>query len=288
MDERTRKKIKAIQKGEITGYYIYNRLASREKTPGNKDILIKIAENEMAHYNIFKTYTKEDIRPAKLQVAFYTFLAVLFGLTFALKLMERGEAIASRTYQAFKQGVPEIEGIIQEEERHEKELLNLIDEKKLNYAGSIVLGLNDALVELSGALAGFTFAIQNSHTIALMGLITGVAATFSMAASEYLSKRQETSRKEALKSSLYTGISYVLTVVCLILPYFLIKNPFINLGVIIGIVIIIILFFNFYISIAKDLSFKRRFFEMALISLGVALLSFGIGWLVRTYLGLEI
>ncbi len=288
MDERTRKKIKAIQKGEITDYYIYNRLASREKTPGNKDILIKIAENEMAHYNIFKTYTKEDIRPAKLQVAFYTFLAVLFGLTFALKLMERGEAIASRTYQAFKQVVPEIEGIIQEEERHEKELLNLIDEKKLNYAGSIVLGLNDALVELSGALAGFTFAIQNSHTIALMGLITGVAATFSMAASEYLSKRQETSRKEALKSSLYTGISYVLTVVCLILPYFLIKNPFINLGVIIGIVIITILFFNFYISIAKDLSFKRRFFEMALISLGVALLSFGIGWLVRTYLGPEI
>ncbi len=164
----------------------------------------------------------------------------------------------------------------------------MINERKLNYIGSIVLGLNDALVELTGALAGFTFAIQNSHTIALLGLITGIAATFSMAASEYLSKRQETNRSEALRSSLYTGLSYVITVVFLITPYFLIENPFINLGIMIGVVILIIFIFNFYISVAKDLSFKRRFLEMALISIGIALLSFGIGWLVRTYFGLDL
>jgi len=228
------------------------------------------------------------VRPFRCQIFFYSFLAIFFGLTFALKLMERGEVAAARNYKGFEDSVPEITEIIKEEERHEKELLDLIDEKKLHYAGSIVLGLNDASVELSGALAGFTFAIQNSHTVALMGLITGIAATFSMAASEYLSQRQETSRKEALKSCLYTGFAYVLTVVLLITPFFLITNPFINLGVMISVVIVIILLFNFYISIAKDLSFKRRFLEMALISVGVAALSFGIGWLVRTYLGLEI
>jgi len=56
----------------------------------------------------------------------------------------------------------------------------------------------------------------------------------------------------------------------------------------IGIVIFIIFIFNFYISVAKDLSFIRRFLEMAGISVGVALLSFGIGWVVRTFLGLDI
>jgi len=41
--------------------------------------------------------------------------------------------------------------------------------------------------------------------------------------------------------------------------------------------ILIILVFNFYISVAKDLPFKQRFFEMAGISLGVAVISFIIG-----------
>jgi VIT1/CCC1 family predicted Fe2+/Mn2+ transporter len=164
----------------------------------------------------------------------------------------------------------------------------MIDEEALNYMGSVVLGLNDALVELSGAMAGFTFAIQKSRTIALLGLITGIAATFSMAASEFLSQRQEGPVNVALKSSLYTGIAYVGTVILLVLPYLIIYNPFINLGVMMLIAIIIIVIFNFYISVAKELPFKKRFAEMALISISVAVISFGVGWLVRTFLGLEI
>ncbi|MHA1210943.1 MAG: VIT1/CCC1 transporter family protein, partial [Candidatus Heimdallarchaeota archaeon] len=229
-----------------------------------------------------------ETKPSRIQIASYTFMAIFFGLTFSLKLMERLEAKTALAYNKLEEYVPELVKIIQDEEAHEKTLLNLINEKKLQYIGSIVLGLNDALVELSGALAGFTFAIQNSRTIALMGLITGVAATFSMAASEYLSKRQETNRGEALKSSLYTGLSYLFTVVFLILPFFLIDDPFVNLGIMLGVVIIVILVFTFYISVAKDLSFKRRFMEMALISIGVAALSFGIGWLVKTYMGFEL
>ncbi len=38
----------------------------------------------------------------------------------------------------------------------------------------------------------------------------------------------------------------------------------------------IIFLFNFYISVAKNYQFSRRFFDMAGISLGVAALSFGI------------
>jgi len=288
MEKKVRKKLKKIQKEEITGYHIYHKLAKREKDQNNKEILEKIADNEMEHYKIFKGYTEEDVKPARIQIFFYTLSAILLGLTFSLKLMEKLESAAIRSYSDIESEFPEISKIVRDEEAHEQTLLGLINEKKLNYVGSIVLGLNDALVELTGALAGFTLAVQNSRTIALLGLITGVAATFSMAASEYLSKRQETNSSEAIKSSIYTGLSYLITVVLLLIPYFLITNPFINLGIMIGTVFVIILIFNFYISIAKDLSFKRRFLEMILISVGVAAISFGIGWLVRTYFGLEI
>jgi VIT1/CCC1 family predicted Fe2+/Mn2+ transporter len=177
--------------------------------------------------------------------------------------------------------------IIEDEERHEEELIAMIDEEKLNYIGSVVLGLNDALVELTGALAGYTFAFQNTRLIALTGLITGISASLSMAASEYLSTRQE-GGDDALKSALYTGSAYVFTVIFLILPFLLIQNPFISLVASLVVAVLIIFIFNYYISVAKDYDFKRRFGEMAAISLGVAGISFLIGVLVKQFIGIEV
>lgn len=214
-------------------------------------------------------------------------IAETLGLTFSLKLLEKGEEKATSAYQAIIANFPELKQVLEDEEEHERELIGLINEERLNYMGSIVLGLNDALVELTGALAGYTFAIQNSRVIALIGLITGISASFSMAASEFLSKKQE-KEENALKSSIYTGIAYIITVSLLILPFLLLPNHFLNLGLSVLMAILIILGFNFYISVAKDLPFKKRFLEMAGISLGVTAISFGIGWAVRTFLGLEI
>ena len=51
----------------------------------------------------------------------------------------------------------------------------MIDEEKLKYIGAVVLGMNDALVELTGTLAGLTLALQNEKLVGVAGLITGVA-----------------------------------------------------------------------------------------------------------------
>jgi len=99
--------------------------------------------------------------------------------------------------------------------------IDMIDEERLRYVGSMVLGLNDALVELTGALAGLTLALQNTRLVAMTGLITGVAGSLSMAASEYLSTKSEGGVKEPFRASVYTGFAYVLTVIFLILPYLL-------------------------------------------------------------------
>ncbi len=280
--------IRKIQKGEITAYHIYRNLSAVIKDKENASILKRIADDELEHYKILKKYTGTDLKPSKTRTLFFVMLARVLGLTFSLKLMENTEKKSDAEYAVIRGHVPELESILSDEDEHEKELINMISEEKLDYAGSIVLGLNDALVELTGALAGFTFAIQKSRTIAIMGLITGVAATLSMAASEFLSQRQEGSRSQALKSSFYTGGAYLITVILLILPFFISGNHFLNLAIMMGTALFIILAFNYYISVAKDLNFSHRFTEMALISTAVASLSFGIGWAVRTFLGFEI
>ena len=164
----------------------------------------------------------------------------------------------------------------------------MLDEESLKYAGSVVLGLNDALVELTGTLAGLTFALQNTRLIALAGLITGISASFSMASSEFLSVKSEGGELKPGRAALYTGIAYIFTVILLVLPYILIQSYLAALIATISIAILIIAIFNYYISVAKDFYFRKRFLEMAGISLGVAAISFIVGYFVRIAFGIDI
>ncbi len=283
-------RILRVQQAEITECEIYRRLARRARSGRNREILERIAEDEKRHHDFWKEQTGEAQEPNRLRVLAYTFLGRFLGLTFALKLMERGEDFAQKEYERLKV-VEGVERIIQEEEAHEKELLDMLHDEPLQYAGSIVLGLNDALVELTGALAGFTLALADGRVVAVAGLVTGIAASLSMAASEYLSSKSETDRpasKSPFKSALYTGGAYVGAVVLLILPFFLLSPVFLALGVTLALAVGIIAAFTFYLSVAKDLRFKPRFLEMTAISLGVAAVSFGIGWLARGLLGVEV
>jgi len=273
------------QKNEITEYFIYKELAKRNKD--NKELLSKIAEDELKHYNIWKGYTKKDVNPDKLKISKYLLISRIFGLTFGVKLMERGEARAQISYE--KANVKESKKIIQDEKKHEEELKNInsIHEEALQYTGSVMLGLSDALVELTGALAGFTFALQDSQLVAITGLITGIAASLSMGSSEYLVKKEEEAKKP-MKAALITGISYIATVFLLILPYLLLKNVYLSLTWSLADAILIILLFTYYNSIAKGYSFRRRFLSVAGLSLSVAAISFGIGLLVRTIFGITV
>lgn len=279
--------ITADQKNEKDASIIYGKIAQRTKNEDNRKVLQKIADDEKKHYGILKKYSGVDVKPRRFKIFIFILFARLFGLTFTFKLLENAEEEAHTGYKKIEDYLPELRGMIEEEERHERELIGMLNEKRLDYIGSIVLGLNDALVELTGALAGYTFAIQDSRNIAMLGLITGISASLSMGASEYLSKKQE-KEDRAFSSSLYTGIAYIITVSLLIAPFLFLPNPFVNLGITIGIAVLIIFFFNYYISVAKELSFRKRFFEMAAISVGVAIISFLIGWAVRTFLGFEL
>lgn len=289
LSDPIKKLVEKMQIDEITEYYIYSKVAKGIKNDNNRKVLEKIANEEKAHSYVWKKYTNKEAKPKKLKVFWYVLISRILGFTFALKLLEKGEEAAGVNYDIIAKEIPKAKEIADDEDRHEKELLGLLDEEKLKYVGSMVLGLNDALVELTGTLAGLSLAIQNTRIIALSGLITGISATLSMASSEFLSARSE-GRRDALKSCTYTGIAYLFTVIILILPFLLLPpgDYLVALGIMIASVVLIIAGFNYYISIAKDLKFKRRFLEMTGISLGVAVISFGIGILVKKFLGIDI
>jgi VIT1/CCC1 family predicted Fe2+/Mn2+ transporter len=283
-----RRRLLTYQRDEITESEIYARLADRVESQHNREILRRIGSDERRHYGVWREYTGEDVEPSRWRVFKYVLIARLLGFTFAVRLMERGEEAAQQSYHDLAGVISDAERIAAEEEEHEQELLEMLDEPLLRYTGSIVLGLNDALVELTGALAGLTLALGDRELIALTGSVTGIAAALSMGASEYLSTKSEESGQEPLRAAFYTGAAYIAAVVLLILPYLLLDDLYLCLASSLAVAVAIIAGFNYYISVARNVPFRRRFLEMAGLSLGVAALSFGIGYLLRTVLGVEV
>lgn len=278
--------IKTFQRNEITEHIVYHRLAQRVGGQ-NGEILQRISDDELRHYNEWMEFTKTEIHPNRLLALFYLIIARIFGLTFAIKLMERNEEQAERLYAEIAKEIPKAGEILKDEMEHEALLVNMIDEERLEYIGSMVLGLNDALVELTGALAGLTFALLNTRLVGLAGFITGISASFSMAASEYLSTKSEVDGKDPLKASIYTGIAYVLTVFLLIIPYFIFSSYYLALALAIVDALLVILVFTFFVSVVKEVPFRKTWIEMVSISLSVALVSFVIGWAARIVLKVE-
>lgn len=281
--------IKKMQQNELTESFIYREIAKFAKGEQNKATLLRLADEEQAHYEIWKNYTGIEMKPQKAKVFKFKLLARILGFTFAVKLMENGEEGSQKEYALIESEVLESTQIREQEKEHENSLLEMLDEERLQYVGSMVLGMNDALVELTGSLAGFTFAMQKTGLIALSGLIMGISATFSMASSEFLAAKSE-GRHDAFKSCCYTGVAYLVTVALLVAPYLLLADSqyMLALFIMIALVVLIIAGFTYYISVAKGEKFKPRFFEMSAISIGVAVVSFFVGILAKYFLGVDI
>ena len=288
ISKELQEKLSIFQKNEITEYHIYSKLAGQTRDPENQKVLNQIAADELKHYKIWSAYTNKEVSPSQWEINKYYWISKIFGLTFGLKLMEKGEEKAQINYALIATEVPEALAVAEDENKHEKELIELIQEEHLKYMGSIVLGLNDALVEILGTLAGLTFALQNTKLVALAGIITGIAGALSMSSSEYLSNKAEGKDDLAIKSAVFTGIAYVIAVVFLVAPYLIFTSVFIALLVALFDSILIVFLFTYYISVANDQPFRKRFTEMVVLSTVVGLISFGLGYVVRILFGIDV
>ncbi|PIR87500.1 MAG: rubrerythrin family protein [Candidatus Harrisonbacteria bacterium CG10_big_fil_rev_8_21_14_0_10_49_15] len=274
-------------------WLVYKDLASREKDKDLKAVLEKLIDHELADYKFWQKMVAREIQIPHWKIVFFRGLRTVFGLTFTARFLEGRERGMIEKYTRYLVTIEdagqraELKKIIEHERFHEEQFLSLIKEEKVDFVSSIVLGMNDGLIELTGALAGFSFALQNHLVVALAGTITGISASLSMAASAYMQAKHEKT-KNPKKAATYTSVSYFLVVIILVAPYFLISQTMLALAVMIGLVLLIIAGMTFYTSTVFQENFGKNFGEMALFSLGVAVIAFGIGVLFRTLTGIEL
>lgn len=285
----THRELLGIQQSEVTEAAAYRAMAHSIKDESNRGILLEIADKVDAQAKALEKFTKTCPSPDERKVKRYARMARLLGFTFAAKLMERRKAKIEHRATRLLEEVPDVERMLEAERERDRKLFDLLSEKRLSYVGAMILGMNDAIIEITGTLAGLTLAMQDTRLIALSGLITGVAATLSMASSEYLAERSN-GRADALRSGLMTGGAYFVTVVILLAPYLILDNSMylLAMGIMLVLGILILAAFNYYTSVARDSPFGRNFGQMCGISLGVAALSFVLGYAVRTFLGISV
>lgn len=281
LSEQQIRQLTHLQQKEKTYALLYYKISKQIKDDKNKKILQRIAKEKIAISYIWQQYTKQNPKVNFVNIFIYLIINYLLGYTFIIKYLETRKYKEFLAFKEIKESFPEISFIISQEEHHEKELINMLNEERLHYIGAMVLGLNDALVELTGTIAGLTFVLMNTKLIALTGIITGIAATLSMAASNYLAEKAN-GNKKAFIASCYTGIAYLITVIFLTLPYLIFPNEMYLYALFstLFIVISLIFIFSVYISIIRSEKITKRFLEMTFISLSVTIISFFIGFAI--------
>lgn len=121
LDEKTRRDIVSFQRNEITEYHAYENLAKATKGQ-NGEVLAKFGEDELRHSVEWRKYTGEDVSQARLTVLKYLLFSKVFGLTFVVKIMERGEKRAEEVYTRILRVLPDVKGILDDEFEHERAL----------------------------------------------------------------------------------------------------------------------------------------------------------------------
>jgi VIT1/CCC1 family predicted Fe2+/Mn2+ transporter len=275
---------------ELTEHVVYHKLAQMEKDPGNREALERLSAQEKIHYEFWKslmpTAEAEMVHPRWYTVWGLSFLRIVLGVTFMTKFLETHENDAVEKYQGIAATIPEshrarFAQIIEDEKSHERTLIAQLKEKRVSYMGFIVLGLADAIVEITGVHAGFLGVTGSTLIAGVAGIIVGFSAAISMGSASYLQAKQDT-EKSAVLSGFLTWASYFCSVVLLALPYFLIHVMLPAFITSTSVGILLVAGFTFYGAIVFDRKFWREFSETVGLMLATALATFILGAVVGT------
>lgn len=162
----------------------------------------------------------------------------------------------------------------------------MIRKNNFKSAGAIVLGMHDALVSLTGLIAGLAVAMADRYYIILTAIIASITASLSMGASNYLSVRAS-GEKHAFINALYTGGAYMATCILLIIPFFIFENRATELVIMFTIAVSEIFLFNYFLGHTQQRPYMRPFLEMLGICTGVSIVAFFIGLCANICLGID-
>ncbi|MEM0490296.1 MAG: ferritin family protein [Ignisphaera sp.] len=281
-----------VCRDEYEAYTLYRALTKSRWGKKYRSILEKAAEDELHHYRFWTSVVgKCTTNFTRIKVLLYTIVLYLFGLTVTLKFIESRETDASRIYRELSESRPDLKDslskIIGDEERHEAEFASSIDEGRVRYLGSITLGISDALIELTGIYTGSLGAFENTISAGLTGFLAGVAASISMGIASYSQAKHEAHKNPKL-SALYTSIAYLIVVILLALPYFVIKSMIFAFMAMVIIAIVVVAYMTFYTTVLHNRNYLREFIETTTMILGVSLLLYILGSILGKLIGIEI
>ncbi|MGH2810607.1 MAG: VIT1/CCC1 transporter family protein, partial [Actinomycetota bacterium] len=240
----------------------------------------------------------EKIRPGRFRFWAGLAGARLLGPVFTVRRLERNEQATIAKYEEIletglldSQSEDQLGRIIEEEREHERSIGEQFADQRVAYLGAAVLGLNDALVELTGALTGLVSSIADTRLIGFTGLIIGIAAALSMAASNFLSEGMSAEDDERVnpgKAAAITGGAYIVVVMALIFPFFVTTARTLALATSWIIALTVIAAFSYYSAVVQEVSYLRRFGQMVALGLGVAVITFSVGRVASSILGISV
>ena len=278
---------------EYTDALIYEKLAQRTSNASFSEALRELAAAETRHYAYWGRYAP-GFKPAVSRIKIYwiLFLKTIFGVTFTVRYLERHEEDVINAYKSVRHLIPadDIQGfdeMLADEIGHESTLSKRIEGATIRYISFVVLGLADALVEVTGIHAG-SLGIYNKTEIAgLAGVIAGAAASLAMASAAYAQAKQGF-QGSAKASAVYTGISYFVTAVVLATPYFLTGNMVAALASSLTLAVVVVTFATYYSSVISSKPFMRDFLEIITIMFGVTIALYLFGYGIRVYTGISV
>lgn len=286
---------------ELLDHLAYGALARRQRDAANKSLLHGFADQERVHSEFWARLAGDrlaDVKVPRARLFGLLLLSRLLGFAFAIRQLERGEEETVARYEKMLSAGVLDEGaaarlreILEEERSHERAVESRLSDERVAYLGSAVLGLNDALIELTGGLTGLVSSIGDPLVIGFSGLVVGLAASMSMAASNFLSVgfsgNAEGDRPRPMKAALYTGVAYLIVVLVLVAPFFVAERR-IALAAMWTVAVAIIAGFSYYSSVVLEASFRRLFLQMLLLGLGIAVITFAIGRTISGIFGISV
>ena len=177
--------------------------------------------------------------------------------------------------------------MIVDEEEHEYNFRNKIQSSYVKYISFIILGLADAIVEISGIHAGSLGIYNSTRITGLAGIVAGAAASIAMASAAYAQAKQGFAGSASV-SAAFTGVSYFASAVVLATPYFLTEDKINAVAASITFAVIILGVTNYYNSVITEKSFVKDFAEMVGITFGATIALYILGQLIRSIFGITI
>ncbi|MEM0075388.1 MAG: VIT1/CCC1 family protein [Nitrososphaerota archaeon] len=280
---------------ELKDKEVYQRLARsfKDKNHMYSQIFNELADTEQKHYSFWTKYCPTGKpQPSKFQIWLILFLRYIFGVTFAIKLLESHETKTIEKYKSVSHMIPDedrskFEEMLSDEVDHEKRFRDQVQSSYIKYISFVILGLADAIVEISGIHAGSLGIYNSTEITGLAGVVAGAAASIAMASAAYAQAKQGFAGSASV-SAFFTGISYFVSAVILASPYFLTKEMVIAIVVSLILGIAIVGTTTYYNSIISETKFLRDFAELVAIMLAATAVLYLFGEGIRIFTGIRI